>query len=236
MKKAFIILVCLALFVIIFTNTFRSREPQTEPPKETATQLASTITVLRPSFMSASQIEAFLKNTGLAGYGKAFLEAEKQSGIGADYLVAIACHESGYGTNYWWKYWNNPFSWGVTDSGPNSEAYKIRQMSKEEAIIYISKQIKNLYLTPGAPYYSGETLAAINKYYASDPNWASSIITIHSSLVKNLPEDVRAKQWIVGARILTGDMPIPTYFSADYWTRPLTREELAIILYRINGR
>jgi hypothetical protein len=79
-------------------------------------------------------------------------------------------------------------------------------------------------------------LAAINKYYASDPKWASSVIAIHTSLVKNLPEDVRAKQWIVGTRILTGDMPIPTYFSSDYWTRPLTREELAIILYRINGR
>ncbi|MGC8749209.1 MAG: glucosaminidase domain-containing protein, partial [Candidatus Kapaibacteriota bacterium] len=194
MKKALIILVCLTLFVIILTNTFIIKKPQIEPPKETTTQLASTITVLRPSFMNITQIETFLKNTGLAGYGRAFLEAEKQSGIGADYLVAIACHESGYGTNTWWRYWNNPFSWGITDSGPNSEAYKIRQMSKEEAIVYIAKQIKSLYLTPGAPYYSGETLSAINKYYASDPNWASSIITIHTSLVKNLPENIKAKQ------------------------------------------
>ncbi|MGC9001218.1 glucosaminidase domain-containing protein [Caldisericum sp.] len=236
MKKTLIILVCLALFVIILTSICTCKKQQTEVPKETATQLASTITVLRPSFMSVLQIEAFLKGTGLAGYGKAFLEAEKQSGIGADYLVAIACHESGYGSNYWWKYWNNCFSWGITDSGANSEAYKIKQMTKEEAIVYIAKQIKSLYLTPGAPYYSGETLAAINKYYASDQNWASSVIAIHNSLVKNLPEEIRAKQWIVGARILTGDMPIPTYFSADYWTKPLTREELAIILYRINGR
>ena len=99
--KVIIIILCIALAFALYP---KARELI---PSETAIQLATTITVLRPSFVNTIQIESFLKGTGLAGFGDAFIEAEKQSGIGADYLVSIACHESGYGSNYWWKYWNN---------------------------------------------------------------------------------------------------------------------------------
>ena len=235
-EKAFnrilIILLCL---IIGFVAYMKITNP-TAFPDETSTELAKTITVLRPSFMTSQQIESFIKGTGLAGYSGAFLEAEKQSGIGADYLISIAIHESGWGSNDWWKTWNNCFSWGVTDTGPNSEAYKIKSMTKEEAIIYIAKKIKELYLTKGGAYYSGETLSAIGKYYASDSLWASSVIAMHSKLTSNLSEDIKAKQWIMSSRILNGDLPSPVYFTSDYFTRPMTREELSIILYRINGR
>ncbi len=66
--------------------------------------------------------------------------------------------------------------------------------------------------------------------------WASAVITIHNNLVKTLPEDIQAKQWVMSSRILNGDLPSPVYFTSDYFTRPLTREEVSIILYRINGR
>jgi len=205
-------------------------------PSETAVQLAQTITVLRPSFITAQDIDNYVKGTGLAGYGQAFIDAEKASGIGADYLLSIAIHESGWGSNYWWKYWNNCFSWGITDSGPNSEAYKVKNMSKHDAIVYIATQIKKLYLTPGGMYYRGETLSAIGYYYASDTSWANAVINIHSKFAQSLPEDARAKQWVMGAKVMNGDAPAPQYFTSDYWTKPLTREELAIILWRINGK
>jgi len=205
-------------------------------PQETATQLAQTITVLRPSFLTAQQINNYVKGTGLAGYGQAFIDAEKASGIGADYLLSIAIHESGWGSNYWWKYWNNCFSWGITDSGANSEAYKVKNMSKHDAIVYIAKQIKKLYLTPGGAYYRGETLAAIGHYYASDKMWANAVLNIHNKFTKTLPEDVKAKQWIMSAKVLNGNLPAPKYFTSDYWKKPLTREELAIILYRIDNK
>lgn len=232
------IIIILLIAVIAFLSflLYNSKEEVSKIPEETAIQIASSITVLRPSFMTYSQIQAVLKGTGLAGYEKAFLTAEEQSGIGADYLISIAAHESGWGSNYYWKTMNNCFSWGVTDSGTNSEAAKIAKMTKEDAIIYTANQIKKLYLTKGGAYYSGETLAAIGKYYASDSKWASSVITIHSNLIKTLPESIQAKQWIMSSKILNGDLPSPVYFTPDYFTRPLTREELSIILYRINGR
>jgi len=118
----------------------------------------------------------------LAGYESSFLRAEEESGIGADVLISIAKLESGNGSNYYWREWNNCFSWGITDSGPNSEAYKIKEMSKSEAIVYISKRIKELYLTPGGAFYAGETLSAIGKYYASDSSWASNVLKFTAKL------------------------------------------------------
>jgi len=222
--------------VVVLAFILYSNKTENKIPEETSIQLATTITVLRPSFLTAKDIDNFLKSTGLAGYGDAFIEAEKQSGIGADYLVSIACHESGYGTNYWWKYWNNCFSWGITDAGPNAEAYKVKGMSKHDAIVYIAKQIKSLYLTKGGNYYRGETLSAIGYYYASDGSWANNVITIHNNFVKTLPEQVLAQEWIMGSHILNGDLPSPIYYTSDYFTRPMTREELSIILYRVNGK
>jgi beta-N-acetylglucosaminidase len=234
--KIIILALIIAIVLISWYAIYRIEQIKVNIENNTAIQLASTITVLRPSFLTASNIDSYLKGTGLYGYGNAFIEAEKQSGIGADYLVSIAIHESGWGSNDWWKYWNNCFSWGITDNGPNSEAYKVKNMSKYDAIVYIAKQIKALYLTRGGAYYKGETLSAIGTYYASDGSWASAVISINANFAKTLTEEVRARQWIMSTRILNGDLPEPQYYTSDYFTRPMTREELSIILYRINGR
>lgn len=204
----------------------------------TAIQLASTITVLRPSFLTASQIDNYVKGTRLAGLGQYFIEAEKESGIGSDYLLAICIHESSWGSGPWAvEPWHNLFSWGITDSGPNAEAYYIKdKLTREQAIIYVANKIKALYLTPGGLYFRGETLGSIGQLYASDGSWASGVISNHNNFIKTLPEQILAQEWIMGARILNGDLPSPQYYTNDYFTRPLTREELSIILFRINGK
>ena len=237
--KATILMLTVIILILSITLGFLVFKLEYKPielPEETAIELAKTITVLRPSFIDIKTIDNYVKNTGLYGYGNAFIEAEKQSGIGADYLLAIAIHESGWGSNDWWKSWNNCFSWGITDSGPNSEAYKVKNISKSDAIIYIAKQIKALYLTKGGAYYRGETLSAIGFYYASDGSWASAVININANFTKTLTEEVKSKQWIMSARILNGDLPTPLYFTSDYFTRPMTREELSIILWRIQNK
>jgi len=208
------------------------------PTDSTAIKLASSITVLRPSFLTPTIIDNYLKGTGLAGTGTAFIEAERETGIGADYLLSIAIHESGWGSNYYWKYWNNCFSWGITDSGPTWEAQFIKNnLTKYQAIVYISKKIKELYLTEGGAYYSGETLASIGKHYASDSHWAEAVLRQHKRFVKTLPAEIQAKEWIMETRILKGDEPYSLErCSSTYWTRPLTRAELAIILYRIQNK
>jgi len=178
-----VLILSVSLGFLIFKFAYEPEEPkQVEIPEETAVQLASSITVLRPSFMNYADVQKTLKGGGLAGYESSFLRAEEESGIGADVLISIAKLESGNGSNYYWREWNNCFSWGITDSGPNSEAYKIKEMSKSEAIVYISKRIKELYLTPGGAFYAGETLSAIGKYYASDSSWASNVLKFTAKL------------------------------------------------------
>jgi len=230
------IIFALIVTVAILTTKIENLSKEVNIPKETAIQLAQTITVLRPSFITSNYLDNFVKGTPLYGYGYAFLKAEEVSGIGADYLICISIHETGWGKSTNWTQYNNPASWGITDSGWNSEAYKLSKMTKEQAIVYWATQLKNLYLTKGGAYYSGETLYSINKYYASDKNWASSILYIHSNLVKTFPEDAQAKEWVMETRIMKGNLPAPDFYTLDYWTKPLTRSELAIILYRINGR
>jgi len=230
----YIIIFVLIASIAILTTKIENLSKEVNIPEKTAVQLAQTITVLRPSFVTSKYLDNFVKGTPLQGYGYAFLKAEEVSGIGADYLLCISIHETGWGKSTNWTRYNNPASWGITDSGWNSEAYKLSKMTKEQAIIYWATQLKNLYLTKGGAYYSGETLYAINKYYASDTNWASSILSIHSSLVKTFPEDAQAKEWIMETGILKGDLPNPQYFTSDYWSKQITKNDLAIILFRIN--
>jgi beta-N-acetylglucosaminidase len=240
---AILLTVCFLSYLMVCTP-----RPQTAVnTPQTATQLAQTITVLRPSFMEAKYLDDFTKGTPLQGHGYDFIKAEELSGIGADYLLAIAIHESGWGTNYYSKVYHQIFSWGVWDRGPTSEAYYSSItgcLVGEYQVINGSKvwkdgvpvKMKKLYLTKGASYYSGETLSAINKYYASDKSWADAVIDIHSKIVENLPEDIRAKQWVMGSKIMNGNLPSPTYYTTDYWTKPITREELAVILWRIQNK
>jgi beta-N-acetylglucosaminidase len=231
------IIIIVLILVVAFMSflLYKSKEAKTEMPQETAIQIASSITVLRPSFMTYSQVQKVLKGTGLAGYETAFLKAEEQSGIAADYLIAIAAHESQWGTNYWWKSYNNCFSWGITDSGVNNEGYKISKMSKADAIVYTANQIKSQYLTKGGSYYAGETLAAINTHYASDTQWAAKVLNIHKQIVAGLPETTLAKQFVMESRIIRGNLPSPYYFTEDYWSSNPTLEQLAIYLYRIQN-
>jgi len=235
------VLLCIIICVLIITVTMlvfkiENLSKEVYVPKETAIQLAQSITVLRPSFITAQDIDNYVKGTPLYGIGKYVIEAEKESGIGADYLLAIIIHESGWGRGPWAvEPWHNLFSWGITDSGPNSEAYKIRdKMTREQAIIYVANQLKALYLTKGGAYYRGETLGAIGYYYASDGSWAEGVISIHNEFVATLSEEVRAKEWVMETGILKGDLPSPQYFTSDYWSKQISKNDLAIILFRIN--
>jgi len=230
------IILVLIVTVAILTTKIENLSKEVYVPKETAIQLAQSITVLRPSFVTAQDIDTYVKGTPLYGIGKYVIEAEKESGIGADYLLAIIIHESGWGRGPWAvEPWHNLFSWGITDSGPNSEAYKIRdKMTREQAIIYVANQLKALYLTKGGAYYKGETLGAIGYYYASDSSWATGVINVHNKFVALLPEEVRAKEWAMETGILKGNLPSPQYFTSDYWSTQISKNDLAIILYRIN--
>ena len=101
-------LLCIALGVggySIGRTTEKYAVVPVETPEDTAIQLASQVTVLFPSSFTYVQQIAFTQNTGLAGVD--FIYVERQTGIDALTLMAIAAHESAWGSNNWSKRYNN---------------------------------------------------------------------------------------------------------------------------------
>lgn len=256
-NKVIIIVLIITSFIFGF---YIGRTTKKVPPivenktdDDISVQLAQEITVLRPSYMSARELDSIVKGTPLYGLGKYFLEAEKQSGIGADILLAIAIHESNYGRNYWsgsvkyngrWYPCNQIFSWGVTDSGVKPWAF---YYSKRDCLLGginpitgkyqkgVPELLYELYLSPSGTYYSGETLWAIGQHYASDGSWYRKVESVLNSFPKT--EMTKAQEWIVGTKILKPyDKAKGIKPPRDYWDKPLTRRELSIILYRIQER
>ena len=172
-----------------------------ETPEDTAIQLASQTTVLFPSTLTYVQQTALTKGTGLANVD--FIYVERQTGIDALTLMAIAAHESAWGTNNWSKRYNNVMSWGISDSDPDRGYYD----TKTQNVLAAAKGLKRLYLSEDATYYGGDlTLFGINKYYASDKNWATGVLAIVKQLEAKLSEGQRVKRWCVKTGLFTPDV------------------------------
>ena len=179
--------------------------PVVETP-DTATQLASQVTVLFPSYLTYAQQTALEKGTGLAGVD--FIYVERQTGIDALTLMAIAAHESAWGSNYWAKTYNNVMSWGISDSSPDRTRYSTKTMN----VLIAAQGLKRLYLSPSAKYYGGAlTLWGINKYYASDKGWADGVNGILKQLEALLSEEQRMKRWCNKVGLFT----VPTTWDAE---------------------
>ncbi|MBQ1228336.1 MAG: glucosaminidase domain-containing protein [Firmicutes bacterium] len=110
--------------------------------------------------------EADLKRVskaGLVGLEDTFLQAEKQYGVNAIFLMSIASLESAHGTMMYRP--NNMFGYG-------GKSYP----SKEACIMDVASGLSSKYLKPGASLYGGSpTLAGVNKRYAANPQWYAKV-------------------------------------------------------------
>ena len=181
-----------ALFCVVFgVGGYSIGNTAREPAVETGTQLASQVTVLYPSTLTYVQQTALEKGTGLAGVD--FIYVERQTGIDALTLMAIAAHESAWGSNYWATNYNNVMSWGISDSSPDLTRYSTKTMN----VLIAAQGLKRLYLSPSAKYYGGSlTLWGMNKYYATDKGWADGVNSILKQLEAKLTEEQCMKRWM----------------------------------------
>jgi len=180
------------LLVGSFTLGYRTGSPIVPVPSpDTATQLASQTTVLFPSTLTYVQQTALTKGTGLANVD--FIYVERQTGIDALTLMAIAAHESAWGSNYWATKYNNIMSWGISDSNPSRYTYQTKTLN----VLAAAQGLKRLYLSPDATYYGGSlTLWGVNKYYASDKGWADGVNAILKQLEAKLTEQQQMQRWM----------------------------------------
>jgi hypothetical protein len=204
MKSRLLILFCILAFsVVAFFGgyAYGIRNPIQETVDNTSIQIASQTTVLFPSTLTYKQQTAMLKGTGLEGTD--FIYVERQTGIDAITLIAIAAHESTWGTNYWAKNFNNVMSWGVSDTDPDKTQYSTKTMN-----VYIAARgLKSMYLDPNGKYYGGGlTLWHINHYYASDKNWANGVNEIVKTLESLLSPTQRMKRYMTKTELFTSDV------------------------------
>jgi beta-N-acetylglucosaminidase len=118
------------------------------------------------SDITAEQLNAKLQNR-LKGTGCYFIAAQEEYGVNAEFLAAIAIHESGNGSSAAARRKNNFF--GLMGSRG--------QLSFETPRECIMTAARNISKPNG--YYFGRgryTISSIGRRYASDRRWSSRIV------------------------------------------------------------
>ena len=126
------------------------------------------------------------KNKIFENNAKYFYYIEKQYNINGMFVAAVGIHESAWGTSKIALNKNNLFGYGAYDSNPYNGAYTFDDYA--EAIDLVSRVFVKFYLNPkgttiydgqaaSGKYYSGNTLSAVNKRYATDKNWANGVFS-----------------------------------------------------------
>ena len=157
--------------------------------------------VSQPSGLSLEQFRKILrynekdKNNIFTENADYFYYAEQEYGINGVFLAAIAIHESGYGTSKIAIDKNNLFGYMAYDNSPYASAKTFNTYS--EGIDLVARLLMKYYLTPNGStvyggeiadgrYYSGKTIKSVNKFYATDSNWANGIFAHMKALYEAL--------------------------------------------------
>ena len=125
-------------------------------------------------------------NKVLENNAEAFYNAEQKYNVNGILLVAMAIHESGWGTSAISIDKKNLFGYGAYDSDAYNSAYTFN--SYAEGIDLVAKVLAKAYLNPAGismqdgdtttgRYYSSPTLSGINTRYSTDPNWCTKVFS-----------------------------------------------------------
>ena len=135
------------------------------------------------SNLTESDLEKAFKNTGMAGLGKYFVQAEKEYGVNALYLASLGAHESAWGTSDFAKERNNLFGWQSYDSNLNATKYF---ETKGDGVLVVAKSLSKNYLTEGGCYFNGYTMKDVSKKYASDKEHSTKIYGVMKTMVSRI--------------------------------------------------
>ncbi|KWZ93375.1 mannosyl-glycoprotein endo-beta-N-acetylglucosaminidase, partial [Anaerococcus hydrogenalis] len=133
--------------------------------------------------LSAGQLNNWIRakapGSPFNGQGNVFMEAQKQSGLDARYILAHAALESAWGRSNIAKRYNNYFGIGAFDNDPNN-AKNFSNSGLASGIINGAKWIAKNYYNSS---YKQTTLYKMRNnngvhQYATDPNWHNKIANI----------------------------------------------------------
>lgn len=117
---------------------------------------------------------------------EAFYNAEQKYNVNGLLLVAMAIHESGWGTSAISLDKRNLFGYGAYDNDAYNSAYTFDTYA--EGIEFVAKILAKAYLNPAGMtmsdgdtttgrFYSSPTLTGINIRYSTDPNWCTKVFS-----------------------------------------------------------
>lgn len=144
----------------------------------------------KKSNIEAWQLNIILNNTVFKGQADIFLEAEKKHGVNAFFLIALAGHESGWGTSRLAQDKNNYTGFSAYNHSPYESGTDFQNL--RDCIMHTASRINEKYLTKGGDYHNGYGTEEVNIRYAvlddGSPNyeWSKSINEIAKSLVKKI--------------------------------------------------
>lgn len=164
-------------------------------------KLNKNIDLSKPSGFSLEQFKKVLsnnsqdKNKVFENNAEYFYYIEQQYGINGVFVAAIGIHESAWGTSKIARYKKNLFGYGAYDMSAYSSAYSYNGYAA--GIDMIARVLVKHYLNPKGTsiydgekatgrFYNGKTLTAVNKRYATDKNWSSSVYKWMQYLYKKL--------------------------------------------------
>lgn len=160
-----------------------------EPTNKTSGTLKIDMPLNKPSGFTIEQFKTALtdskdKNKIFENNAEYFYYIEDQYNINGLFIAALGIHESAWGTSTLAKNKYNLFGYGAYDSNPYNGAYTFSNYS--ESIDLLARVMVKYYINPAGTkiyegevasgkYYSGSTLTAVNKKYASDSGWANGV-------------------------------------------------------------
>ncbi|MDQ1000803.1 beta-N-acetylglucosaminidase [Neobacillus niacini] len=139
----------------------------------------------KPSNITANDIINFFNsknyaNSPLKLYAQSFIDAQNRYGVNAQYLVAHAIWETGWGGSDLIGYKNNLYGYGAYDSCPFTCGYYFQ--SVPDSIFRVAYQVRVDYLNESGKWFEGPNLAGMNVHYATDQNWKNGIANLMRSM------------------------------------------------------
>lgn len=145
--------------------------------------------VTSPSHIGSKQLEIVFNSNdrynALKGLEQSFIDAERQYGVNAIFLLGIVSQESSYGTSNRAINDNNLAGIEVYSNLSKGKLFN----SKSECVFHIAKLLSKDYLNNGK-YYKGKDIYSINDTYCVTPHdkyeWSKNIINISNKYVDEI--------------------------------------------------
>ena len=138
--------------------------------------------LLKKSNLTKDKAKKILKGPALEDCSDYFIECEEKYGVNAIGVMAIAVHESAWGTSRRAQEDHNLTGYGVY----SDSAKGINAPSKEENLLMTAKLLKESYLTRSGSHYKGTSLMAVNESYCTSGDWAINVTTHAYTLMDRL--------------------------------------------------